>query len=363
MLLLRDVYKMKKIGILTAARTNNNGTDLQAYAMYSVFSRYCCTEIINYACKRLEETHKILPCLNLRGIANIPYRFYLNKSHSSFRKKFKFSNGVQNSENLNLSEYDTVVVGSDQIWNLDITGFDLNFFLPRKLGNFKRYSYAASLGKTDISLWENNFELSKLLNDFSCISVREHSGVKALNDIFVKSQQNLDPILLMNEEEWSKIIINKTYKKPYVLLYMVESNSIAQEYVKEYAKKHNCQIIRYSFSIAKNKKGVKTKTFVNIGEWLGLIKNAQMVMTNSYHGVSTSVALHTRFRVFGLKNPQSQTRLESLLDDLDLQNLFVCSEEHFEDKEIDWEKVDKKLDELRKPSLEYIKKIAAETLE
>ena len=351
---------MKKIAILTAARTNNNGTDLQAYAMHTVFSRYPCdVEVVNYACAKLENSHKLLIRRNLFGYLNIPHRFFLNISHNRFRKKaFGLKNPKSYPKDLCLDDYSAVVVGSDQIWNLDITGGDLNFFLPQKLGSFKRYSYAASLGKTDVGEWETTYGISKLLADFERVSVRESSAVTALNAIGVEAQHDLDPILLLTKDELGRIAKNRKRKKPYVLTYMVGENNLANEFAKKYARDNGLELVEYVHSIAKPKKGVCRKAFVSLGQWLTLMKNAHTVVTNSYHGLSVALALGVNVRVFGLKNVQSQTRMLSLLEAVGLRRLFVEKCEDFSVSDpIDWAQVEATLDVLRKKSINYIEEI------
>ncbi len=351
---------MKKIAILTAARTNNNGTDLQAYAMYTVFSRYPCdVEVVNYSCTKLENSHKLLLRPSLHGFLNIPYRLFLNISHGRFRKKaFCLKAPVRYPDDMRMDEYSVVVVGSDQIWNLDITGGDLNFFLPKRLGDFKRYSYAASLGKTDIGEWENTYGISGLLADFEGVSVRESTGVEAMAKIGVDARHDLDPILLLTKEELAKITKKGKRKKPYIFVYMVGENALAREFAEKYAKENGLELIVYVGAVAKPRKGVVQKTFVDLGQWLALMKNASMVVTNSYHGLSVAISLNVAVRVFGLKNVQSQTRMTSLLESVNLGRLFVESREDLAvDQPIDWRQVEASLNTLREASLKYIEEI------
>lgn len=351
---------MKKIAILTAARTNNNGTDLQAYAMYTVFSRYeCDVDVVNYSCAKLENSHKLVISRNLFGYLNIPHRLFLNITHMYFRKKaFGLKKPVKYPTDIRLDGYSAVVVGSDQIWNLDITGGDLNFFLPRELGDFERYSYAASLGKTDVFEWDGTYEISSFLANFKRVSVRESTGVEALAKIGVQAQHDLDPILLLTKEELEKITKKQKRKKPYVFTYMVGENALAREFAKKCAKDNDLESVVYVHSIAKPKKGIIQKKFIDLQQWLALMKNAHTIVTNSYHGLSVALALGVNVRVFGLENAQSQTRMTSLLESVGLEHLFVESREDFATNQpIDWQRVEQSLDTLRASSLKYIEEI------
>ena len=157
-----------RTGILTAARTNNNGTDLQALAMQRMLNMIGVdSEIINYKCKKLERSHAICLHLTIRDVLKIPFRVFNNYKHYTFRRSnFKVSDIIYTEKNISNLEYDIVIVGSDQIWNLDITGNDLNFFLPFFMKETKKYSYAASLGKIDLKIVENKFSISNYLKKF-----------------------------------------------------------------------------------------------------------------------------------------------------------------------------------------------------
>ena len=347
-----------KIGILTASRTNNNGTDLQAFAMQTLFSKVNPdTEVIDYVCEKLERSHLIFPSFNLRNILFIPIKLINNINHNNFRKKYVIrSKKLYSKENLSQNDYDAIVVGSDQIWNLNITGNDLSFFLPFK-SKAKKYSYAASLGKTDIREWNDKFNLKKLLDDFSGVSVREKSGIDALSQMGISAKHDLDPILCLEKEDWRKIPCKGKRKKRYVLLYMVEKNEEAIEYAIRYARENSCQVISVNQGIRSIKK-VKSKRFLSVTGWMDYMRDAELIITNSYHGLSFAIAQEKNFRLFMLReNPQSNTRMQSLVETLGLTEC-VASENVVKNIEIDWKSVEEKLKKEREASKEYIKKIA-----
>lgn len=343
-----------KAGILTAARTNNFGTDLQAYAMQKLFGKYCDVEIIDYVCPKLERSHKLMSGLSVKDFVYLPWKVYKNISHSLFRKKYFKKSGIYTMNNIHTIEYDVVVVGSDQIWNLDITGNDLNFFLPFE--GIKKFSYAASIGKTDIKPWQEKYDLKKYLAEFSQISVRETSGVDALEEIGVEARHNLDPILMIDKAEWKELATYKTPEK-YIFVYLIQENDAAMKYAKDYAKRNGLKLVVFQ-SPGKFKKGIKKCVYCNVNRWISYIKNADMIITNSYHGLSMAVALEKNFRLFGIRNSvQNNSRMENLAKVLCLEE-YVCFDVVSENSGCpDWEKVRKTLDSFRTKSLEYVKEI------
>lgn len=349
-----------KAGILTAARTNNNGTDLQALAMQRMlFSIGIDAELINYKCEKLERSHSI--CLNftIRDILKIPIRIFKNYKHYVFRKKyFKPSDRLYTQKDISNVDYDVIIVGSDQIWNLDITGNDINFFLPFYMKQTKKYSYAASLGKTNIKKFEDNFNISKYLKDFQKVSVREESGVKALAEIGIQARHDLDPILMVDNSYWSTVMErNYKKKKPYILLYTVEQNLEMVMRTKKLAKKNNLDIIMISDGL-KPIKGVAIKRFVSVEKWLTYMSNAELIVTNSYHGLSFAIALEKNFRLIKLnKLSERNTRMLGLLKDLGLEDYVADNMEILEMNEPNWRKVNDKISKLRKNSLTYLESI------
>lgn len=354
-LIIRD--KMK-LGILTAGRTNNNGTDIQAYAMQKLFSEYNNdTEIINYICPKLERSHRLINKFSVGNILRIPYRIFNNVAHNRFRKKYLVtSKKVYTNVELCQNDYNMIVVGSDQVWNLDITGNDLSFYLPFKTKT-RKISYAASLGRTELSIWDKEFKISSLLNDFASVSVREKSGVEAMRNIGVSARHDLDPILCADFKIWNNITYSGRIPKNYILLYLVEGNHNAEKFAIDYGKKNNLKVISVTNSI-RPVKGVKRSVYTGVEKWISYMRNADLIITNSYHGLSFAIANHKNVCTFLLKNHnQSNTRIQSLLEDLNLENTIMNCETCGEINYVDWVQVEKRLEVLRHSSREHIKKL------
>ena len=102
-----------------------------------------------------------------------------------------------------------------------------------------------------------------------------------------------------------------------------------------------CTVIFYG-NLLRHISGVRVKRFSGIEEWLDLVKNAELVITNSYHGLSFAINFHKKFSVYWLTNsPQSNTRIKNLLSQIDVQDYeegMICNPK--------WEKVEQNLDKL-----------------
>ena len=351
-----------RVGILTASRTNNNGTDLQTAAMYRLLKKTGHdVEVIDYACKKLDGSRRLLRKKNLISFVRLPWKIYDHLSREKFRRHaFVKSPETYYPENLNLDRYDAVVVGSDQIWNLDITGGDVNFFLPENTGNMKRIAYAPSLGKTDIRHWEQQYSLKEKLDRFAGVSVRESSGVDALAQIGVQARHDLDPLLCMDRSQWEDLAAKPKKKKKYAVLYLVGGGQAAEREICAYAKKNGCRIIKFG-PLQKPTKGMRTRSFVSLPQWIRLMADAEMVFTNSYHGLSTAIALNTNVRVFPLEEVQANARALSLLRMLQMEAYFMDSADRPADNACpDWDKVNKILVQKRRESESYLRQMLSE---
>ena len=345
-----------KIGILTASRTDNNGTDLQALAMQTLFQRFGNdVELINYKCTKLENSRKVFYPHNLSGLLSIPYKIYRHHVHERFRKRFfKMSETEYDKNNLSTNEYDVVVVGSDQIWNLSITGNDLSFFLPYENRKQKKYSYAASLGRTDVIPWDEKYEIEKKLRDFDVVSVREDSGVHALAKIGISAQADLDPILMMTQSEWSLFTIPSKKHEKYILVYVVDQTREAVTFANNLAKKMGLIVICVDNPI-KPLHGARVKRFVGVEEWIGLVRDADIIVTNSYHCLSFTFLFNRTFVWFELKdNKESNTRLLNLMI-----NMTGSPCEQWIPISLNWEDVNRRLNNLRNRSMKTIERMVA----
>lgn len=351
---------MKKIGILTASRTNNFGTDIQAYAMQMLFSQYADVEIINYRCTNLERSHNILPNLDVKSIIRLPYKIYKNITHSLFRKRhFKYSPTKYHTKNLKeiCDRYDAIVVGSDQIWNLNITGNDLNFFLPWHSTKAKKFSYAASIGANDISVFERKYAISEFLRDFERVSVRESSAVTVLKAININAYMNLDPIQMINNDVWESFAKRKRDRKSYMLIYQVETPIEMCNNAREYARNKSYNVLRISPPTFPCQ-GIKSCSFLSLERWMNLMLGAAIVITDSYHGLSFCISNHVNFRLIDLPSEEKNIRSYNLLERLHLEKFNIKSNEY--SRVPDWIDVDDKLQNERIESLEYVKKICSE---
>ncbi len=233
-----------------------------------------------------------------------------NKHFDDFRKKYLNLTtpcyNIQDLKNIQ-KDFKLFVTGGDQVFN----GFSSIYSLGWVEGNKKILSYAASLGAHNLSYFIKNKSLiTKLLSRFDNIAVREDSAESILSNIGIASESVIDSVLLLNEEEYNKIISEDTNVKPINKKYIACALWDFDEFKKTdfYEKMHN----EYTFiNVFKN----ENNEMNSFGQFLNLIKNADYVIGNSYHGIVFSIIFQKKFLAIRL-NDMRDDRLITLFSKL-----------------------------------------------
>lgn len=254
----------------------------------------------------------------------------------------------------NVSEADIYICGSDQIWNYP----NPIYFLDWCSKSQKRISYAASFGKSRIPDYQEE-AYSNLLAQFDNISVREKSGIEICEKLVHSKNcmQCLDPTLLLSKEDYCSAIniIETKVSKKYILLYLLGNKSnIDFDKIDNFARDRNCEIIFVpSQGCAESR---YKPTYPSIEKWLGLIKNAEYVITNSFHGTVFSIIFQRNFFVLPLVGGdiRMNDRLYSLFDTLDIPYRPLCDNIIRDMPKINYDKVDIKIKLLASKSIAFL---------
>ena len=220
---------MKKTATITFHKAVNYGAILQAYALQrSILKLGIDNDIIDYDCKLISNVYKLINIKSVKSFIKslIAFRIYYYKKNKfkSFIKKYiiltnPVTKDILKSEEFN-NKYDFFITGSDQVWNYEITNLDDAYFLNFVKDESKVKSYAASFG---ISCIPENLRLKykNYLKRFSSILVREKTGAKLIENLIDKKVNIvLDPVLLLNKNEWNEIIFKTKFddiKDKYIL--------------------------------------------------------------------------------------------------------------------------------------------------
>ncbi len=362
-----------KVGILTFHCAHNYGAVLQAYALQQSLKELGHdVVIIDYTPNYLTKSYVIFSLSKyvyknpLKSVKKIIFDLFTIKKRikrfytfdNFIKTNFSLSNSVKNKTQIPV-DHDIYIMGSDQIWNTQITkGFDDIF-----LGNFttsartKKISYAASIGDLNMSEIQK-LEFRNKVTNFDAISVRESSLKNSLQSIIkLKVTEVLDPTLLLDRKFWCEFALSPQTKERYVLVYQVARNKETIDIAKKIANEINAKVIEVSSRIQIVNKGSSILQTESPEQFLGWIKNAEYVVTTSFHGTAFSILLNKQFCSVGKKDSENN-RLISLLKKVDLESRFITISADLTEKHknpISWKRPNQLLQKHKNESVQFIK--------
>ncbi|HFD32820.1 MAG TPA: polysaccharide pyruvyl transferase family protein [Gammaproteobacteria bacterium] len=376
---------MKRVGVLTFHFADNYGAVMQAYGLITCLrSLKLDAHIINYHPDYVEGGGSFrFPCskndiranfvISYQKIIKIRNRLIadggLREKFNEFRKNHLYISdpNYKTIESLRVSPplLDVYIAGSDQIWNpSEQYGVDPAYFLDFGSPFVRRISYAASFGR-DVLAKDSQKKIGELLRRFDAISIRECSGVDIIKNISNLSAKWLpDPTFLV--DDYQQIIKKPKEVERYMMSYVLRSGKGVSEIQTYLAKRMKLKII-VPYNPMKRWKGVGETIYPGPEEWLGYMRYADFVVTNSFHGTVFSVLFNKPFITIGLTGKKGglNERAKSLLERLGLEERLLT--EFTSDKadllmkqDIDWEAVNKRVAEWKTEALAFIKKEVAD---
>lgn len=303
-----------RIGILTHPLKSNYGGILQAYALTRTLQKMGHEPVI---------LHREPDCpvwkravIGLLRKLHFP-RYYHPEDKARVEKLTDFVTGYFNHtapiyssrgfrRTVRKHGLEAVIVGSDQVWRADYAiHFGYDYFLASVPDDVIKASYAASFG---LSEWKYNQQqtdtIKHLLKDFNGVSVREYDGAALCRKYLdVEPVVTVDPTLLLSGNDYDDIVSPRLVDKPYVFVYWLGNQEKLKEILAPYEATGQYQIVSVS---------LRDKTpLMSIGDWLSMIKYADLVVTDSFHGCVFSTIFRTQF--IAHKNASGGTgRLASL---------------------------------------------------
>ncbi len=266
---------------------------------------------------------------------------------------------VRCAKRLSLEKYGSVFVGSDQVWNPAIT-VDLDDAYVGNIGrkgDCRLFSYAASFGGSSLpSVYREKFA-NCVGKNFAAVSVREKRTAPFASELLGRDVSDvLDPVLLLDQEEWRKIAAPPA-EKGYVLIYWTEGNEQLLRYAGVIAGQLHTKVMQISFPAEKRfLDQVELRIEGGPAEFIGYIENAACVLTNSFHGTAFSILFKKPFLSF--QHRKLNTRLEDLLEKLGLLSRMKSGNTLPNDGEIwepiPWEEVQNRLAAERGASGRFI---------
>jgi len=345
---------MLKVGILTFHDEPNYGAFLQTYGLSeAIKSLGYDVEIIDL---RINKAYKYNFIVKFLSPA---IRYFI---FETVRKKYlKRTEKIYHSSKELLEtppEFDIYVLGSDQVWNKDITTeLKYSYFFDFVNDTKTRFSYASSFGMNE---WDfDNAETStikRLLGKFSSIAVRESTAVSLCkNNCNLDTTLVVDPALLISD--YSKLTGRIIQKPKSMVCFKFTKGDSFYNFLREFKAKNNYKVSILAKTLPVN--GLSNIALPTVGQWIKSIAEAEIVLTDSYHALIFSIIYKKQFIVLPA-NIKNFNRLSELLSDLNLTDrIFNSYNEVLEDSrwksKIDYQKVDKLLTTKVDDSLSYLK--------
>ena len=356
--------KKKKIGVITFHNAINYGAILQSFALHRwIREKGIDCEIIDYECEKFKNDYNSFRIYDksLKGfiaaVLKTPINYVKKRKIKKFIKKYLFLSEEKYDKNNIIKAndiYDMFITGSDQVWNLPLTGYDKNYLL--NFANKDKFlcSYAASMGNTSISE-QDKIIFHDELSRYNYISVREDNAKDVLKKIVENNIVRVaDPVFLIDASNWKKL--SKTMKKDrYILIYLLHEKSI-YKIADRMAKLLNIKIIAIQNNFDSPIPIKKIHT-AGIEEFITYIQNAEVLITDSFHGIALGIIFRKNLRIVLKKDMKFlNARIETLVKELGLHSSVVSDESS--DKELilktEYNKIEDNIRKYIEDSRKYI---------
>lgn len=359
-----------KVGVITFHSAHNFGASLQTWALQKVLKKNSHEAgVIHYHPDVIDNLYNPIKSNDPKEIKKTVKK--LNKTaggRDRLLRYDKYTRFIREHFNL-LGDYktyddlvnadlglDAYITGSDQVWNDDhIGGYNPAYFLEFVPSNAIKMSYAASIGKNEIPM-KYHSDVKHALESFDAISVREETAKNAIEPLTDKEVNVvLDPTLLLEKEDYEEIKEFPDPNEKYILVYMMEHNPDVIKFANKISKAVGLPIIqrRPKKYFVNEIKGCYTCT---PGEFLGLVENAEYVITNSFHGTVFSLIYQKPF--VSMLHSGTGSRTTDLLKVVGEESHLLNSITDFNDfrqfEIADKARLEQKLAELRKDSLKFL---------
>lgn len=364
-----------KIALLTYNLGQNYGGILQAYALMETLKKlnhepellYIKTKFYNSSFKDLIKkyllsnfTDKYNNYIYEDLIYKNMFHFidkYINPKTEPLKEEKDFFNVTKN-------KYDAYIVGSDQVWRARMFKYiDCAFFGFVKSNNPIFLSYAASFG-TD--KWEYTKEETKKYKNqiqrFKGVSIREESGIELCKTYFCKDAIHvLDPTMLLSANDYRSLIMkeNEPKHEGELLNYILDYTEDKSKLINIISKELNLKSFKINAK-EKNGKQLKDMIYPTVTSWIRGFDDAKYVVTDSFHGCVFSIIFNKPFIVYG-NEKRGMARFESLLKMFGLEDRLILNIDKIDlniiKNEFDWNKVNLKLEDYYKNSIDYLNEI------
>lgn len=356
-----------KVGIMTFPHSVSHGCVLQMYALQQTVTKLGHeVEVIHYQNEYMRQEKHVARSAGkpsarekVKKIARKLLHLPLYRAFEKFEKCHILRYPQKPFDDRKMLEtmdqrYDAVVCGSDQVWNPDITGQDLAYFLDFCGDNTRRVAYAPSFGIEEFSE-EFRQHIQGELAKFHALSAREWPGQRLLQELTGRDAPVvLDPTFFLDGEQWQHLERkHPAAQGDYILYFTVRSSRSLWEKALDFSRKTGMKLVVVGGNALKKKiQGVEYAVDIGPDQWLYLMRHARYVVTNSFHG--TAFSIHFRKDFYLDLSARTNSRLVQIAKALGLEECIVDGA--LEPSATDYSVAEQVLPGMRQASLDYLNK-------
>lgn len=260
--------KRKRVGIVGFMPDINLGNNLIKYSMFTFLKNYGFKPIL----------------ISFKKKCNIYF----------LRKYLEIKEITNYFTDLNQSDYDILMVNSDQSWSYTFPNImEIGFLSFAKNWTISKFVYGASLGHDSWNLSSKIINYArKLVKQFSGISVREKSSVEIIKkSLGIEPTLVIDPTFLLNKNDYLKLIKNYTndidLEKNYLCVYILDKKKILDDYIENASKELNYHVLYITPNVNNY-----------IENFLFSLNKCKSMITDSFHGTVFSLIFDKPFITF-----------------------------------------------------------------
>lgn len=332
--------------VVTLCKSPNFGAYLQAFALKEVLAGYGYK--VNFLDVYDKANRKKRLQFMFRGWKRRPWTIVFN-----IRKLLLLMRAEKRLDIVargDLSQFRAAFIGSDEIWSVTNGTFNsAPEFFGLNLGSLLKFSYAPSVGNSGVKDMRKHPEFMEGLRKLDMVSVRDGESRKVATKAAQRDDVTLvlDPTFLhdfsANEEKFD---VNCRYLLVYTYGF---SEEVAKE-VKAYACQYGLKVISVGFHHSWVDRNISCSPF----EFLSLVKQAECVVTDTFHGSIFAIKYQKNFVSYG----KHKKKVKYLLESLKLEECLVDPGHLLEDRliETDYSNFRANLEPLVSESCAYLER-------
>ena len=196
------------------------------------------------------------------------------------------------------------------------------------------------------------------LAKFSFASCRERPNCNALTPMIGhKIHYVVDPTLLLTKDDWNTIAIPPLIQGKYILAYILGTKKCISQFAEKIGREKSLPVY---YIITRPEYLNKKNALNNVGpsEFLGLIRDAEYVVTDSFHGTIFSINYGVNFYSFNKRNNEDRIsdndRISVFLEELELSDRFRQDDDARISPDINYNNSTIFLNKLRDMSMQYL---------